>query len=229
VLILSAEGGDYSNMKRLKKMYGALGITSVPTLWLCSDARWKFDTETDYQDLRTKISELRPEVVIVDPLVKFHYKDENSSSEMARILNRLRELIEDFGISIILIHHMGKNEEGTARGSSAILGEYDAYIQIARGDLTQKIKFDLRHTEPREDLQIRFNPDTYWFELANQNPLIKLVQECGEHQKRELVEKLVKSHRCGVRSTVYRKIDGALETGLLRQTERGTIVPTTIS
>ena len=229
VLVLSAEGGEFSNKKRMEKMCRGKGMTSTTNINLCFDSRWKLDTVDDYRDIRNKIIEKRPEVVIIDPLVKFHYSDENSSSEMAVILNRLRELIEDLNISIILVHHMGKNEDGGARGSSAILGEYDTYIQIAKGKESQKLKFDMRHVETPGDLEIKFNPETFWFESANQNPLLKLVQECGELKMHDLIVKLVEGGQCGTQSTVYRKIKAAVETGLLRLTERGTIVPSTIS
>jgi hypothetical protein len=229
VLILSAEGGFFSNRKRIEKMCKTIGIIPAANLYICFDSRWKFDAEDDYRDLRKQISDLRPNVVIIDPLVKFHYSDENSSTEMSVILNRLRELIEDLNISIILIHHTGKNEDIGARGSSAILGEYDSYIQITKGKSTQKLKFDMRHAETPDDLEIKFNPETFWFELANQNPLVKIVQECGELTKHELVKKLVEGGRCGSKSTVYKKIDDALKIDLLKETERGTIVLSTNS
>jgi hypothetical protein len=119
---------------------------------------------------------------------------------------------------------MGKNEDGGARGSSAILGEYDSYIQIARGESTQKLKFDMRHTAPREELNIKFNPETFWFELADPNPLVKLVQECGELKKPELVKKMVEAGHFGTQSTVYNKVGRAFKSGLLHETETGTII-----
>ena len=88
----------------------------------------------------------RPEVLILDPFVRFHNLEENSSTEMTEVLRRIRQLIDTHGISVILIHHTGKNEAAAARGSSAIMGEYDSAIHISsdRGDATHELEFEFK-------------------------------------------------------------------------------------
>ena len=125
VLVLTAEGGYYPNKDRIVKMSTSLEADENCMLNVCFDTRIKLEEESDYDELKGLINSYKPDVLIIDPLVKFHHMDENSARDMNLILEKIRNLIEDHNISVILIHHLGKNPMNGARGSSAILGEYE--------------------------------------------------------------------------------------------------------
>jgi len=137
--------------------------------------------------------ELVPDVVIIDPFIKFHNKDENSAQEMGFILERLRNLIEDYSISLILVHHQGKEENAGARGSSAIAGEYGSCITTKKlgGDesLKHRVEFDLRHALTPDPRNLIFNQKQIGlsghFTSGNHNC------QYGPLSKQTLVEKLI--------------------------------------
>ncbi|MDR3666753.1 MAG: AAA family ATPase [Ignavibacteriaceae bacterium] len=99
VLLLSAEGGDYSNSQRLGKMYehihgigdlnksleNNLSISFLPKLWI--------NDTSDRRKLMDKIEEINPDVLILDPLIRFHDADENSAKEMSEVFSCLRTFI----------------------------------------------------------------------------------------------------------------------------------------
>lgn len=193
VLVLSAEGGYFSNRERIKKMCKEMK-PNEGNLYFCFDPRIKLEVDEDYEKLREIINEYKPEVLAIDPFVKFHHLDENSATEMGLILERLRNLIEDFNLSIILIHHEGKDSSNGARGSSAILGEYDSCINISRiggkNSLKHKLEFDLRQSVNPEPIKLLFDSNTLWFE-DEYSQVFKFVKEYGPINKKDLVDLLV--------------------------------------
>ena len=65
-------------------------------------------------------------MVIFDPLLRFHDADENSANGIGQVYAKIRQLIVDLGISVIIVHHTGKVPSRGGRGTSAIIGEYDS-------------------------------------------------------------------------------------------------------
>ena len=114
--------------------------------------------------LSEEIIKYKPEVIIIDPLVRFHNAEENSATEMSELFGKIRSLISEHNISIIIVHHQGKDESkgGTLRGSSVISGEYDSLIKITKDSNNENkhtLSFDLRHSESPDYTDLYFNPD----------------------------------------------------------------------
>lgn len=223
VLLASAEGGEFPNEERIRIM-----MNKFPEFdgehYICSSSRIKLNNEDDLDLLREDITEKKPDVLIIDPLIKFHDSDENSSQEMAYVLSKLRELIEDFNLSIILIHHSGKDAERGARGSSVIEGEYDSCISMS-GDIKKTItcSFEMRHVETPEPMKIKFNKDTYWFEkdLGNLSSTAKLILDEGPKSKSELADKLVALKKYSSVPNAYKAISSAVNKGELILDDEG--------
>jgi hypothetical protein len=67
------------------------------------------------------LGELRPKLLVLDPFVRLHRVDENSSSEVARVLGGLRHLQRKYSVSIVVVHH-SKKGGGNARAGQALRG-----------------------------------------------------------------------------------------------------------
>ncbi len=207
VLLLSAEGGYFPNRRRIKKMSKRFSSKDEIKLDLSFDSRLRIDLRDGQNRLREILKHFKPEVLILDPLIKFHNCEENSSKEMNVVMTQLRNLIEDFNISIILVHHMGKSETSGPRGSSAIQGEYDSSIEMSwkdRSNKELKMEFDLRHSESPDPKTVVFNPDTFWFENKTGKPSIVelVVSDQGPISRKDLAERLVANG-------TYKNITGA--------------------
>jgi archaellum biogenesis ATPase FlaH len=87
----------------------------------------KLDKEnwTEYKNLP------QGSLLIFDTLRASQNTDENSSKDMAFILNRLKELREK-GFTIIMLHHTPKGREMTYKGSTAILDLADHVLSLNR-------------------------------------------------------------------------------------------------
>ena len=97
----------------------------------------RLDEPSDCARLREAIERLRPTLLILDPFVRLHRIDENTSSEVAPILAGLRELQRTFGIAIMVVHHAkkgGANERAgqALRGSSEFHAWGDSNLYLRR-------------------------------------------------------------------------------------------------
>ncbi len=64
--------------------------------------------ETSLAALRELIEKIRPCLVIMDSLVRFHGADENSASEMAHVSAAVQQIIRDFETSVVFADHVRK-------------------------------------------------------------------------------------------------------------------------
>ena len=68
----------------------------------------RLDQETDQKRLTATVERLRPKLLLLDPLVRLHRLDENSSQDISALLGFLRELQRRCDVAIVVVHHMRK-------------------------------------------------------------------------------------------------------------------------
>lgn len=136
--------------------------------------------------VRRWIEQTKPRLVIFDPLYLFHTGEENSARDMTKFFRPIFKLVEDYGVSVWIVHHHGKpsqlfsgyDDSDKSRGSSVIGGATDANIAMTR--VTGKkykldgpmgnyagLSFEFRNLEPREEMVIHRNPETLFYELVD--------------------------------------------------------------
>ncbi|NQV16212.1 AAA family ATPase [bacterium] len=164
-IVLNAEGGYYSLRDRLKSMIeGHKKSFNHENLYLSEVVSLNLLEAADYSLLSQELAKHKADVLVIDPLVRFHDGDENASNDMAGVMSVLRELIQQFKISIILIHH-GTKGGIPMRGSSVMLGEYDSMMHLTttQKDASLNIGITLRHAPKPPDMKLIFHPDTFSF------------------------------------------------------------------
>jgi hypothetical protein len=116
-----------------------LAIITAPVL--------RLDTVEDQDRLRATLLRFKPRLLLLDPLVRLHQRDENNSTEIAWLLSYFRDLQRTFDVAVILVHHMSKKHRAhpgqALRGSSDLHAWSDssAYL-IRQGD---QITLTLEH------------------------------------------------------------------------------------
>lgn len=94
----------------------------------------RLDTGIDQDRLRVLVDKLRPKLLLLDPLVRLHSLDENSSQDIAYLLSYFRDLQRSFDTAVILAHHTSKKTRSqpgqSLRGSSDLhaFGDSNAYL-----------------------------------------------------------------------------------------------------
>ena len=96
----------------------------------------RLDIEEDQQRLEQTIQMLNPRLLVLDPLVRLHQLDENSSADISRLLGYLRILQRTHKMAIALVHHASKrtraNPGQSLRGSSDLHAWTDSAAYLSR-------------------------------------------------------------------------------------------------
>lgn len=68
----------------------------------------RINLETSYQAFRKEIEEIRPDIILVDSFVSFHTVEENNRGEIQTVLERVKQLRNEFGCTFIFVDHENK-------------------------------------------------------------------------------------------------------------------------
>jgi hypothetical protein len=77
----------------------------------------------------------KPDLIVLDSLVRLHSKDENSSSDMAVLYNdSIKPLARELNCAVLLLHHAGKTDASSSykrgRGSGELTASPDVGLDI---------------------------------------------------------------------------------------------------
>jgi hypothetical protein len=112
----------------------------------------RLDTAVDQERLTETVSALRPQLLLLDPLVRLHRLDENNARDISGLLGFLRELQRRFAMSIVLTHHASKRSSArpgqALRGSSDLHAFGDSNIYLSRHDDEVELTVEHRSAPP---------------------------------------------------------------------------------
>ncbi len=116
----------------------AVGLIVEPIL--------RLDSDDDRRAIEATVAKIKPRLLVLDPLVRLHSGDENSSSEISELLGFLRQLQRKHQVAIVLVHHMRKSsasQPGQAlRGSGDLHAWTDSALYLLRqkGELVMHVE-----------------------------------------------------------------------------------------
>jgi hypothetical protein len=109
------------------------------------------------------VKSYEPDDLVLDPWQSFIAgSDENSFKEISRATKFCDELIEQFGVTLWIPIHLGKDRMRGARGHSAVLGWRDTEIRLSRDAFGVEVTVDPRWAKPPEPFRLRFDAGTLW-------------------------------------------------------------------
>jgi hypothetical protein len=97
---------------------------------------FNFDRPADVEDLLAAVCErladtAEPPVIVIDTLARAAVGlEENSATDMGKVVDAAYRLANETGGLVLLIHHPGKSADGGLRGSSTLLGAMDAVVKV---------------------------------------------------------------------------------------------------
>ena len=155
VVYLAGEGhhGLRSRLAAWSQHYGV----DDPDMWI-SKTGTDLNTPEGYARVVDAIRALPqpPSLINVDTLHRFLAGDENSAQDAKTMIDACAALMQEFGCSVLLVHHTGVADEAQhrARGSSAWKGALEIEISVvpAKGDtpiqIVQRKSKDAEEAEP---------------------------------------------------------------------------------
>jgi hypothetical protein len=147
VLVYAAEDSAPAVRRRVNSIALARGVQleSLP-MGLIVEPVLRLNSPSDRAAIEATIEKVRPRLLVLDPLVRIHSADENSSAEMSELLGFLRQLQRKHQVAIILVHHMRKasaSQPGQAlRGSGDLHAWTDSalYLLKRRDELVMHVE-----------------------------------------------------------------------------------------
>lgn len=162
VLVIQNENSKWIMKDRLEKILSNKGIKGGVTrtgkrsyqisfspelpLYFLNNYGYTFSDPLHREELEITIGEIRPILIILDPLYLMFDGDINSAKDLNPILSWLLELKDNFSTSIIVIHHWNKG--GTSsRGGQRMLGSTTLHGWVESA-LYMESNFDDETTDP---------------------------------------------------------------------------------
>lgn len=173
-LVIQAEIPERELQTRFRIMLQDLGDTFPPDrLFFVTHRGMHLDQPAGLQECRRLVEEIRPDLLVIDPLARFFTGDENSARDIGRLIGALDELVQGYAAAVLLVHHTSKPvvndpKEGglKLRGSSALFGAADTVLVLEKaGGGLFRLGFELRHAKEPEPMLLR-RTDRLWFESA---------------------------------------------------------------
>jgi hypothetical protein len=119
----------------------------------------RIDRDDDQQRLRATLDRLRPRLLLLDPLIRMHSGDENSSRDVSALLGFLRDLQRAFDVAIVLVHHASKRYRTLPgqglRGSGDLYAWTDSNLYLARHDNVLKLSVEHRAASAPDPLVLK--------------------------------------------------------------------------
>ena len=184
------------------------------------------------KDVRGNLAELKPEVLVIDPLKNFYSGEENSADDMRAFVTALRALVDEFGIAVCIVHHTGKNQRTdiySGRGSSLLADDAETTIAFYK-DFDNKGFFNLsvtgRNCDEFTQSLIKQPEQWYLFSLADKpepkpdHTLIEILQKLPVQFKTAEFEEAAHS-KCIKRSTCFEKLKVLEDGSFIKRVKRG--------
>jgi hypothetical protein len=137
VLLFCAEDQSHDVRERVAGIAKARGIDfeRLAVGWIGA-ANLHLDDLTHRRRLAKTLADVKPRMLILDPLIRLHRGDENSAAEVSELLGFLRGLQREHHVAIALVHHVrksGASEPGTAlRGSGDLHAWGDSNLYLVK-------------------------------------------------------------------------------------------------
>ena len=116
-------------------------------IFVITESCLRIDLASHQRRLRQTVAQIRPGMLLLDPLVRLHRIDENSASEVSALLAFLRSLQREFHTAVVLVHHARKSgslhQPGQAlRGSGDLhaFGDSNLYLRRHRQQLVLTVE-----------------------------------------------------------------------------------------
>jgi RecA-family ATPase len=169
VFYLNLELPDFVIHKRIFDMRADLGLilNEGDGRFNLINARGKWHGLESLEVLGEQIVDecKEPPVILIDPIYKIHFMDENSNQDMRELCGAIDLLIEETKATLIMVHHFkkptgGKKDEASMHelcGSNVLSRDFDTFVGISNKDnINFQAHITLRGHPPRQgELEVK--------------------------------------------------------------------------
>jgi hypothetical protein len=168
-----------------------------------------------------------PQVLIIDPAYKAMNADENEGVEVRKVLDFLDDCIEGYQLSVVLIHHAGKDLSKRSRETTVLEDWVDSDIAMmvtSKKGEPLKIKITpvfMRHAPlPEHALEaelVDFEFEPIGLVMTTKDTIKEYVRVAG----RKVTPKEIFDLNLGANTAVYKALKALVKDGLIKKESRG--------
>jgi len=157
VLYVDEENGEVALKERFTALMLGHGLQAdnLEKVGLLIFPGLKINTDKGQKRLKQLVERHKPDVVVLDSLIRVFEGDENASKDMKRVFDTLKTLMAEHGTTFLLIHHVrkgkGKVHIDDVRGSSDIVAGASSVMMINR---TVKRSYKLTQEKNRHKAEL---------------------------------------------------------------------------
>jgi hypothetical protein len=188
--IVAGEDDEGEIARRLDRMFRAMGLlmSNFPIHFL-SAHNLRLNRERDQHFMRESVDKLGLRLIIYDPLARLMDGDENSKESVASVLNPASSLAKDKNVSVLVVHHLGKQNTDTprtaiarVRGSSDITSWFSCGLFLSGnmrlGRVTMEVVQRTSGDVPNEfPIDIKENQEQSEYGLGSMRMIAKLNED----------------------------------------------------
>lgn len=122
VLFVDQERFKGETQRRFRNIISAKGLSAndlKDSLFIRCGTTTRLDLEASYRAFKAELTELRPDLVIVDSFATFHVGDENDRMAIQAMIEKVKELRNEIGCTFLFIDHEGKAAYGDIANNEA--------------------------------------------------------------------------------------------------------------
>lgn len=93
----------------------------------------RLDLPAHRERLLNTLEPLQPRILILDPLVRLHSREENDSQQIAELLSFLRDLQRTLDLAVVLVHHLRKSGAPNEQPGLGLRGSGDFWAWLDSG------------------------------------------------------------------------------------------------
>ena len=193
VLLYAAEDTAAAIRERTANVARARGVTDIERLavGLITEPSLRLDAEEHQQRLALTLTQIKPRLLVLDPLVRLHSADENSASDVSSLLGFLRALQREHQVAVVLVHHVRKasaSQPGQAlRGSGDLHAWSDSSLYLLRG--RQRLELHAEHrahpSPPPLHVELQASPSTHLHVVGD------LDNDCDGHDDEPIAQRII--------------------------------------
>jgi hypothetical protein len=165
VLLFAAEDTHDAIKRRVKDVARVRGVEDFERLaiGLLAVPELRLDRDEHLRRLDATLAQLKPRLLILDPLVRLHRGDENSAGEISALLGNLRALQRAHKVAIALVHHVRKSPTDqpgqSLRGSGDLHAWSDSSLYLLRRKQGVELRVEHRAHPPPEPFLVELSAE----------------------------------------------------------------------
>ena len=173
VLVFLAEDSHHAVRERLDTLcWQHKVVLSAIDLLVIDVPVLRLDSPKQLEQLNATVAHYKPKMLLMDPLVRLHSRDENSSQELTPILGNLRTIQKRHKTAIVLVHHARKRVSSSQpgqslRGSGDIFAWADVLHYIERKKNLLNLTIEHRSAPAPDPLTLRLVKEIPHLEIVD--------------------------------------------------------------